>query len=483
MSIITRSKFKGIKLNKINHYIRLINENLNTELEESLYWQNSVSILMNFLNENNFTQYEGLNITDKTISNLISRLIKKKELKSINKNNFLPSKDIMTRNKPVIPKLITDVEKLNQMREQSYSKLGDVGVKKKDLGAAINDMTLYRERMANMRPQKREKNNKYGTIGMDSLIKIVSHLQQDIKQIKDAQSVASANEWINRHGFNDLYEARGKDLDGDGIPEVVVQTKNGQKPVIVNGYTTVSSLFPYRNAYYKTFPTVEKRKVAHKQGINLRTFINNTYAPQYDESGRNIVSYQGDGWEDFENSLKAAGIHESQLIKPKKRSTYQSFVSQCISPIYQAVRYLNNEKLPFSLTEMASVIWNQFALLPAMVYVYDEEILNVGEEQWKNLRGKKAVKEAIELIVYEYLVDPVKIGKFVPTVCEMCRISGIPVHQEDETLVANVTIAIIVKGIVALPPDPSNFNEWFAQNVQPEIPALQTTAIIEEPEE
>ena len=482
MSIITRSKFKGIKLNKINHYIRLINENLNTELEESIYWQNSVSILMNFLNENNFTQYEGLNITDKTISNLISRLIKKKELKSINKNNFLPSKDIMRRNnKSVIPTFIADIEELNNLRNQSYGKLDQNQIRKRNLSNAIDAMAAFREQMASIRPKK-EKKQKFGVTGMDDLLKVVATLKQDVKQIKDAQSVQSANEWIQRHKLDDIYEARGKDLDGDGTPEVVVQTKNGQKPVIINGYTTVPSLFPYRNAYYTTYPTVDRRKEAHKQGINLRRFINSIYEPQYDQSGRYVTGYSGEGWQDFETSLHNAGIDPQRFIKPKGRSTYQAFVSKCVSPIYQAIKYLNGAKLPFSLTDMASVIWNQFALLPAMVYVYGEEILNVADDQWKNLRGKKAVKEAIEFIVHDYLINPVKIADFVPTACEMCNKSGLPVNPEHIPLVAKATIAIILRGINALPPNPSDFNKWFDANVQSQVQALQTSAIVEEPE-
>ena len=484
MSIITRSKFKGIKLNKINHYIRLINENLNTELEESLYWQNSVSILMNFLNENNFTQYEGLNITDKTISNLISRLIKKKELKSINKNNFLPSKDIMTRNKPVIPTLIDNIEELNNLRNQSYGKLDQNQIRKRNLSNAIDAMAAFREQMAAIRPKK-EKKQKYGVTGMDDLLKVVATLKQDVKQIKDAQSVQSANEWIQRHKLDDKYEAIGKDLDNDSIPEVVVQTKDTKKPVIINGYTTVPSLFPYRNAYYTTYPTVDRRKEAHKQGINLRRFINSIYEPQYDQSGRYVTGYSGEGWQDFETSLHNAGIDPQRFIKPKGRSTYQAFVSKCVSPIYQAIKYLNGAKLPFSLTDMASVIWNQFALIPAMVYVYGDNISSVSDEQWKNLRGKKSVKTAIAVIVNDYLVNPVKISELVPTACEMCNKFDMPVEPEHIPLVSKVTIAIIIRGLDALPPNSEEFVAWFDQNVQPQLPALesQSQAIVEEPDD
>ena len=54
MSILTRNNFKGVKLDKLNKYIKLINEKLNVTIHETPSWQGSVSNLKNFLNENHF---------------------------------------------------------------------------------------------------------------------------------------------------------------------------------------------------------------------------------------------------------------------------------------------------------------------------------------------------------------------------------------------------------------------------------------------
>lgn len=62
MSKLNRNNFKGLKLDKLNKYIELINEKLNVTLHESPSWQGSVANLMKFLNENNYIQHEGLRI-------------------------------------------------------------------------------------------------------------------------------------------------------------------------------------------------------------------------------------------------------------------------------------------------------------------------------------------------------------------------------------------------------------------------------------
>ena len=336
MSILTKNNFKGVKLDKLNQYIRLINESLNVKIFESPSWQGSVSNLKNFLNENNFAQHEGLRINDKSISNFISRLTRKITLKTFNENNFLTSNKTMSRKRPVIPELITNVKELNKMREKSYSGLSEEGYKRKDLSEAINEMAMYRQKMAEIRPKKKEKKSKYGNKGMDELVKIVTKLNQDIKQIRDTQSVVSANDWINRHGLKDLYEAKGRDLDGDGIPEVVVQTRDAlQKPVIVNGYTTVPSLFPYRNAFYKAYPSYEERKEAHKKGINLRLSLIHIFHYFYElfiyatltEFLKNLLAYIKSLKRRLERIEKGQSPSGKRGRKPKRPSDAPNLIS------------------------------------------------------------------------------------------------------------------------------------------------------------
>ena len=119
MSILARTNFKGVKLDKLNQYIRLINESLNEQINISTSWQGSVSNLKNFLNDNNFALYEGSRINDKSISNFVSRLNNFQ-----NKNYNLNFLAINKMNKSKIPQLINNVSQLNQMRDSSNGLCG-----------------------------------------------------------------------------------------------------------------------------------------------------------------------------------------------------------------------------------------------------------------------------------------------------------------------------------------------------------------------
>ena len=48
------------------------------------------------------------------------------------------------------------------------------------------------------------------------------------------------------------------------------------------------------------------------------------------------------------------------------------------------------------------------------MYVYGEGVMNVSNEEWKKLRNKKDVKNAIKYRVVEYLKDLEKTFDFVP---------------------------------------------------------------------
>ena len=281
-------------------------------------------------------------------------------------------------------KSITTIEKLNSLSPQEYNALIEQIHQKRDKRVAV--------------PNTRTKKVKFGNVGMNDLIKVVAQLKQDVKQIRDAQSVPSAQAWIERNNYGNVLEAVEEDLDGDNYPEIVVKSKLTNKPVIVNGYTTTPSLFPYRNLYYDKYPTAAARK-----GKSLRNYLQNEwFNPTYKDDGK--VDKWNQEARDFNTHLTEKGF--TKLLKPNNRTYYQLFTQKCITPFYTALKYLNH-KVPFKLTKLASYIWNQIVINPAFIHIYGEEaIQNLSPEDVKNLRNRPEIKEAINDIVKQYLTNP-----------------------------------------------------------------------------
>lgn len=281
-------------------------------------------------------------------------------------------------------KSIATIEKLNSLSPQEYNALIEQIHQKRDKRVAV--------------PNTKTKKVKFGNVGMDDLIKVVAQLKQDVKQIRDAQSVPSAQAWIERNNYGNVLEAVEEDLDGDNYPEIVVKSKLTNKPVIVNGYTTTPSLFPYRNLYYHKYPTAAARK-----GKSLRNYLQNEwFNPTYTDDGK--VDKWNQEAQDFNTHLTDRGY--TKLLKPNNRTYYQLFTQKCITPFYTALKYLNH-KVPFKLTKLASYIWNQIVINPAFIHIYGEEaIQNLSPEDVKNLRNRPEIKEAINDIVKQYLTNP-----------------------------------------------------------------------------
>ena len=269
-------------------------------------------------------------------------------------------------------KSIATIEKLNSLSPQEYNALIEQIHQKRDKRVAV--------------PNTRTKKVKFGNVGMDDLIKVVAQLKQDVKQIRDAQSVPSAQAWIERNNYGNVLEAVEEDLDGDNYPEIVVKSKLTNKPVIVNGYTTTPSLFPYRNLYYHKYPTAAARK-----GKSLRNYLQNEwFNPTYTDDGK--VDKWNQEAQDFNTHLTDRGY--TKLLKPNNRTYYQ-----LITPFYSALKYLSH-KVPFKLSKLASYIWNQIVIEPAFSRISGvANVQNVSAEEAKNLKNQPEVKTAINDIV------------------------------------------------------------------------------------
>ncbi|KAI5491629.1 hypothetical protein TVAGG3_1012820 [Trichomonas vaginalis G3] len=109
--------------------------------------------------------------------------------------------------------------------------------------------------------------------GMKELVHIVAGLQKDVKQMRNVLTLPEAQAYAKRQGPN--WEAHEADITGpngkpDGINEVFVTDGQGNIKVI-NGYKLTITDYPKRKAYNERYPM------------------------QFDENGKAVKQYIGEG--------------------------------------------------------------------------------------------------------------------------------------------------------------------------------------------
>lgn len=341
-------------------------------------------------------------------------------------------------------------EILDTYRDQFMQTLTENNFKKRDLSNDLDSIRQFSEFYQNheLPFAKKQKKQKIGNLGMDELTKIVLNLKQDVKQIRDAQSVEGAKAWVAKHG-PDLYTVHNTDINGDNIPDIVVRNKAG-KNVIVNGYTTADSLYPYRHAFYTEFPTADARKAARENdNITYRSFINSMYNPQYDEWGMKLQAenpYANSAGLEFAKRVTKSGYKKT--IAPSSRSPYQAYVSQVAKPIYNVIKEINTrlgvKTKSTLLTTVAADVWNQTILIPAMIYVYGPGIGDVSESEWKKLRNRKEVKTAILKYVKYYINNNQALISLVPLFVLTCEKNGNPIDKAVQPWVPRFLMASLL---------------------------------------
>ena len=252
---------------------------------------------------------------------------------------------------------------------------------------------------------------------MDKIMPAVLSGRQDIRRIDNAQSVVGAQRWVDKHGFHDMYTVTNDDVDNDGIPDIIVKNKKGD-PIIVNGYTTVDSTYPYRYKYYTAYPTAEDRK---GYGKGFKGYVNDMWDPVYDENGMKITQYRNKAAaEKFYQDIKEKG-HYSKKLKPNDKNIYQVFVSKVIKPLYDYTKFYNRGNYPGDrkMAKVASNVWSKIFVMAGMMYVYGENVVNVSLKQWNKLKAKEEVKNAIEHFAIPYIINgPEKVAEFFPLFAE-----------------------------------------------------------------
>jgi hypothetical protein len=240
--------------------------------------------------------------------------------------------------------------------------------------------------------------------GVQELIPIVTQMHRDIKQIKEAQTLQGAQEYINRHGLQDDLEALRQDVDGDGIDDVLVRTKNTEFPYIINGYTTATSAFPYRSRYYADYPTKAARKeVPYKQYIDDK--LGNVYT---NYGLKRILNSNAVAWSD---KLAAKGY--KRLNTNPNISVPTVFKNVIMKPFMNALKaILKNANTGFSgapiqyaqvIRATETELRDQLITNPALIAasVEGEAVFNKPEKEIKKLKNSKAVKEYSRFYMHE----------------------------------------------------------------------------------
>ena len=206
-------------------------------------------------------------------------------------------------------------------------------------------------------------------MGMLANIVGTSAGKQDIKRINNAMTVEGARQWIKNQKLDKYYTAEEKDIDGDGISDVLVRDAAG-KLVIVNGYTLKPSDYPLRKIYYG-LSKEERKPFTQNGGQGYRTWVNDAYyQPQYDANGISIQGFAGKNPDEDPLTKRMVQAHFKTNI-PHNRSPYQVFARVFVKPIYdstlQRFRLLRADgKKPNIFINVLSRAWKQLIVIPIL---------------------------------------------------------------------------------------------------------------------
>jgi hypothetical protein len=266
---------------------------------------------------------------------------------------------------------------------------------------------------------------------MDQIYDAVVLGKRDIRLVKDAQSKVGAENYIIKHGLQDQLYVDDRDIDGDGIPDIVVKTRAGDLPYIVIGYTTEDSTYPYRNVYYTAYPTAEERR-----GHSMRDFIEDEMVTGYAPNGQGRVF--SDQTLAYEHNVTGAGY---KSLKPKNKLTYsQAFKKFIMKPVMAVIKQCYKElETPLSIpadvaVRVESTIKNNLIVAPVMQKVYGDEVMQVNDPtEWQKLTQRKQVRDLCAGLAGELIQQRINLaGDFVHGILDALDAFGVRVPQKEE---------------------------------------------------
>lgn len=235
--------------------------------------------------------------------------------------------------------------------------------------------------------------------GMDKLADIVLNDKRDLKRINSAITLEGARQYARKLGSN--YVANIEDLNNDGIQDVIIRRGGENGPVVVvNGWTTTASDFPYRKEYYEAFPSREARK---NYGGNMKQYFNEIVNTEYDEYG-NVVSYKVPP--EMQKILNSGGFKQ---IKPRDISAYQLFTSRIISVMFPTVANDVGITDKTLLLSVAADVWNICITTPFYAKLLGgiEQLQNLqsNPKEFKKFTNSNATKQALKEYVMTIIIN------------------------------------------------------------------------------
>jgi hypothetical protein len=235
--------------------------------------------------------------------------------------------------------------------------------------------------------------------GIDELYKIIQTMHNDIKFIKDAQSKVGAIDWIRRNGYQDSLYVDEKDIDNDGIPDIIIKKRSDRSPYIVKGYTTTQSDYPYRYQYYTKYPLAEDRK-----GHSYRDYLNDRIVSKINKDMTRTYNTEE---EEFIKKERAVGY--KMYAPPKKIGVATAFNTLIIKPVIDVIKAnAKRRNIPLILDgttvrQIEAYIRANVISIPVLKVVYGDDIMQQNQEIVNKLLMKRDIQDACREIVSELL--------------------------------------------------------------------------------
>ena len=439
----------GNNKQKLYQYITSINQQLRAEIplrrDTPSYTYRVVQVaapLTEYLNEHDYGLHEGTPVTHEKIDRFINRV--KQEIHTTN-TSFIPMDDDrinVTSYSAPVSKVFTepndeqqslftkehnDEDSFDNNNNDNFSENQMEQLSQEEIDAFLQravenynrlagrpfprlsvnpqqDLVKVLGAFAELEPRRTSNGRAAGKEGMGELARIVLDLQRDIKRVQKAMSIQGAREMVEKHNAkypeNSLsrWQAEHRDINDDGIPDVLIKNSKGEN-LYVNGYTTTKSDWPIKQSWFHNYPTPEARKQAKEEHFPTMSkyaqylfgaSYNDDYNDDFHDMGKISTYRVPDQW-DLEKLTKYKG-----LPKNKDLSAFDRFKRYILTPrLTDIFNYYEDDKLIYIpgtykariVAKVTSDVWNGWIVEKIK---QDTRMSQERFDRWKKTKDGKA---------------------------------------------------------------------------------------------